>query len=302
MLSKYIDSNSVISEDRYSREALEGYLFAMPYLIFFAVFLLYPLVKGFWMSLHDWNLLFPSESEFIWFENYVRMFRDPGFWQAFKNTVVFVIVTVPLILIVSLLLALGVNREIKGRRLLRVAFFSPYILTVSVVGILWEYMYGSQGVIGFYFESIFGATPLSSETFALAAIVIATVWWQTGFFFAILLAARQNVSQELYEAAKLDGAGVWRMFRDVTLPQMRNSLLFVTITGFIFQFQVFGQPFTMTKGGPNGSTSTLVLYLYEIGFSRQQFGFASAVGYVVLVILVIVSVANYYIIGVDKNE
>jgi multiple sugar transport system permease protein len=300
-ITERLDRSGLVSSERYSREALEGYLFALPYLLFFAIFLLYPLVKGFWMSLHDWNLLFPSESQFIGLENYSRMLNDPAFWQAFKNTVVFVAVTVPLLLIVSLLLALGVNREIKGRRLLRIAYFSPYILTVSVVGILWEYMYGSQGAIGNYLEPLIGTTPLSSATYALGAIILATVWWQTGFFFAILLAARQNVPQELYEAAKLDGARSWRMFRDITLPQMRNSLLFVSITGFIFQFQVFGQPYTMTKGGPVGSTATLVFYLYEVGFSRQQFGFAAAVGYIVLLILVVVSIANYKLIGVDDK-
>jgi multiple sugar transport system permease protein len=300
-VTERLNQSNFISSDRYTREAFEGYLFALPYLVFFTIFLLYPLVKGFWMSLHDWNLLYPSESTFIGLDNYMRMANDPAFWGAFKNTIVFVVATVPLLLVVSLLLALGVNREIKGRRLLRVAYFSPYILTVSVVGVLWEYMYGSQGAIGAYVKGLIGTTPLTSETYALAAIVVATVWWQSGFFFAILLAARQNVPQELYEAAKLDGARSWRMFRDVTLPQMRNSLLFVSITGFIFQFQVFGQPYTMTKGGPAGATSTLVFYLYEIGFSRQQFGFAAAVGYVVLLILVLVSVANYKIIGVDDK-
>jgi len=301
-LSEKLTNNRFLTRENYTRETLEGYLFAAPYLIFFTVFLLYPLVWGFWMSLHNWDILSPSESEFIGLANYVKMFNDPSFWESLFNTVIFVAVTVPGILILSLALALGVNREIKGQRFLRIAYFSPYILTVSVVGILWQYMYGTQGIIGTILAPILGTTPLASPDIALLAIIVATIWWQTGFFFAILLAARQNIPQELYEAAKLDGAWQWRTFLDVTLPQMRNAILFVVITGFIFQFQVFGQPYTMTNGGPAGSTTTLVLYLYEVGFSRQQFGFAAAVGYVVLLILVVVSLANYYIIGVDKNE
>jgi multiple sugar transport system permease protein len=283
------------------RETAEGYLFALPYLVFFIIFMIYPLLQGFWMSLHDWNLLFPSESQFIGLGNYAEILNDPVFWTSLRNTVAFVVVTVPALLIVSLLLALGVNRKIKGGRLLRIAYFSPYLLTVSVVGVLWQYMYGGGGVIGYYFKELLGTTPLSSPTYALAGMVLATVWWQTGFFFAILLAARQNIPRELYEAAKLDGAGPWQMFWNVTIPQMRNSLLFVIITGFILQFQVFGQPFTMTDGGPARSTTTLVFYLYTLGFTRQQFGFAAAVGYIILIILVVVSIANYYVIGIDNS-
>lgn len=299
------DRISAITEtrfDRSSRETAYGVLFAIPYLAVFAVFLFYPLVKGLYMSLYDWNMLVPSETTFIGLDNYIRMFSDPAFWNAMVNTFVFVALTVPLLVIVSLALALGVNRGIKGQRILTTIFFIPYILPVSVAALVFLYMLAEGGVITTYvLGPLLGGSPLDSELWALPAIVITTVWWKVGFFFAVLLAARQSVPERLYEAAKLDGAGSWRMFWDISVPQMRHAILFVVITSFINQFQVFGQPFVMTKGGPVGATQTIVYYLYSVGFQRHEFGFAAAVGYVLLVILVGVSIFNYKFIG-TTNE
>jgi multiple sugar transport system permease protein len=288
--------------DRPTRELLTGVLFAAPYLALFAVFLLYPLAKGFYMSLHEWNFLEPSQSTFVGLDNYARLLSDPVFWNALWNTVEFVALTVPLIVVVSLVLALGLNKELAGSRVLQFIYFSPYVLTVSVVAIVWSQMFSQTGVGTQYLDWLFDGSPLNSTTWAMPAIVITTAWWQAGFYFAVLLAARQNVPERLYEAARLDGAGPWRMFRDVTLPHMRNALLFVVIASTIFQFQVFGQPFLMTNGGPVGSTETLVLYLYELGFKTRELGFGAAVGYTLLVILVGVSVLNYLLVGGDNEQ
>lgn len=287
--------------DRSTREMAVGLLFAAPYLALFAVFLLYPLLKGLYMSLYEWNFLTPAESTFIGLDNYVRLINDPQFWNALWNTLEFVAMTVPLIVVVSLILALGLNQELKGSRILQFVYFSPYVLTISVVALVWTQMFAQNGVGTHYLSWLFEGTPLSSKFWAMPAIVVTTVWWQTGFFFAVLLAARQNVPERLYEAAKLDGAGPWRMFRDITIPNMKNGLLFVVIASTIFQFQVFGQPYLMTNGGPVGSTETLVYYLYELGFETRSLGFGAAVGYTLLVILVLISALNYYIIG-GNNE
>lgn len=287
--------------ERSTRELLVGLLFALPYLTLFAVFLLYPLLKGLYMSLHEWNFLNPSQSTFVGLDNYARLLEDPAFWNALWNTLEFVSMTVPLIVIVSLVLALGLNKELKGGRLLQFIYFSPYVLTVSVVGLVWAQMFAQGGVGTQYFSWLFEGSPLNSELWAMPTIVITTVWWQTGFYFAVLLAARQNVPERLYEAARLDGAGPWRMFRDITLPHMKNAMLFVVIASTIFQFQVFGQPYLMTKGGPVGSTETLVYYLYELGFQTRELGFGSAVGYTLLLILIGVSALNYLIVGANNE-
>ncbi|MFC4439951.1 MULTISPECIES: carbohydrate ABC transporter permease [Natrialbaceae] len=215
------------------------------------------------------------------------------------NTAYFVTLTVPLLVIGSLLLALGVNREIKGKWLLRTIFFSPYVLTVAVIGILWGDLFGGNGLISYYTT---GGSWLNSHTLAMPAIAIATVWWTIAFNFIILLAARQNVSNRLYEAAKLDGASSWRMMRDITIPQMKNPLIFVVIVSFITSFQVFGQPFIMTDGGPSFQTTTIVVYLYNTAFAGREFGYAAAIGYVLFLILVAVSSVSYYLLEEPKNE
>lgn len=282
-----------------TRETSAGILFSLPYLLLFTVFLLYPLLKGLYMSFFNWDAVFPAQSTFVGLQNYSQMFADPLFWKSLQNTVYFVILTVPPLLVVPLFLALGVNRNIKGRGALRVIFFSPYILTVSVVGLLWQNLFQSNGLINYWLGTLFGITPgwLIDPLLAMPAIAIATVWWSMAFNFVVLLAARQNVPDRLYEAAKLDGASSWRMLRDITLPQMRHPLLFVVILSFIGSFQVFGQPYVMTGGGPAFSTQTIVMYIYSSAFSGREFGYAAAIGYVLFLILIVVSLINYYVLG-----
>ncbi|MEF8824820.1 MAG: sugar ABC transporter permease [Halapricum sp.] len=291
--------------DLRSGETRDGILFALPYMLVFSVFLLYPLLKGFWMSLHDWNALAPSQSEFILLENYVRMFNDPIFWKAVMSTVYFVVLTVPTLVLLGLGLALGANREVKGKRILRTIYFSPYVLTVSVVSLIWMELYApSYGPINYYVGWLVESPPswLDSFTLAMPAVALATIWWTVGFNFVILLAARQNVPERLYEAARLDGAGTWRMFKDVTLPQMKNAISFVVTVQFIMSFQVFGQVYIMTNGGPGNATQSIVMYLYRMAFRNQEFGYAAAIGYFLFFTLVATSFANYYFIGGDSNE
>ncbi|MDS0300812.1 sugar ABC transporter permease [Halogeometricum sp. S1BR25-6] len=298
------ESDGLTPESRSGRELLEGVLFASPYLIIFGVFLLLPLLIGGYMSLFDWNALAPAESTFVGLENYAQLLADPQFRNALVNTVYFALLTVPSILLVGLGLALGVNRDIKGQGFLRAVFFSPYILTVSVAAILWTDLYSTQyGVINYYLGMVMANPPqwLQSRLFAMPAIALTTVWWLVGFSFVILLSARQSVPEYLYEAARLDGAGTWRQFRDVTVPQMRGAIFFVIVINLIWAFQVYGQPYVMTAGGPGQATETLVMYLYQAAFNQRSFGYASAIGYVLTAILVGVSIANYYLLGGDNE-
>lgn len=280
------------------REWIAGATFSLPYILIAGTFLFGPLLLALYMSFYDWAALEPAQSEFIGLENYQVLLSDPNFWNALKNTVYFVALTVPPIVVGSLLLALGVNRDVKGKWLLRTIFFSPYVLTVAVVGLLWTEVFSSSGLVPYY---VGGGNWLTSHDLAMPAIAVATIWWQLAFNFIILLAARQNVSERLYEAAKLDGASSWRMMRDVTIPQMWNPLVFVIIVTFVNSFQVFGQPFIMTDGGPSFSTTTIVLYLYDTAFVGRDFGYAAAVGYVLFLILIAVSATNYYFLTGDDE-
>lgn len=295
---------TISSDSRSRKELIEGILFSLPYLVIFGVFLLYPLVMGGYMSLFDWNAIDPAASTFLGLGNYAQLMNDPQFWNALGNTAYFAVITVPSIVIVALLLALGVNRDIKGKGILRAIFFSPYILTVSVTALVWIDLYSTQyGMINYYLGMIMSNPPqwLQSRLFAMPAIAMTTVWWLVGFSFVILLAARQSVPEYLYEAAKLDGAGPLRMFKDVTVPQIRHAIFFVVIINIIWAFQVYGQPYVMTAGGPGQTTETLVMYLYKTAFSQRSFGYAATIGYVLTAILVVVSIANYKFLG-GNNE
>lgn len=284
-----------IAGDRIERETLEGYLFATPYLLFFLVFLLAPLLIGLYMSFFDWNFLNPDQSEFIGLENYQTIINDGRFHNALIQTFYFVFLTVPAMVITGLVMALSVNHELKGSRILQFAYFVPYVMTVSIVGLLWVNLYGAQGVFTVYTEWLFGRV-LDSQQLAMPALALTTVWWQVGFFFAILLAARQGVPDHLYEAARLDGASKLRMVWDITIPQMKGALVFCVVAGTILQFQVFGQPYVMTNGGPAASTETAVFYMYELGFRSFDLGYGAAVGYVILLILIAVSLINFFVI------
>ena len=285
------------------KETVEGILWSLPYLAVFGVFLVWPALKGLYMSLHDWDPFVPSQSEFIGIQNYVELFSDPVFWNAMQGTVYFVALSVPLLVLVGLGLALGVNKNVKGKRILRAIYFSPYILTVAVVTLIWSEVYsGSYGLINYYLGYFMDNPPgwLTSTDLAMPALAFMTVWWLVGFNFVIFLAARQGIPERLYEAARLDGASTWRAFKDVTLPQMRNSILFVVIIQFILQFQVFAQPYVLTGGGPRDSTDTLVYYLYRSAFSQQQYGYGAAIGYVLVMILMLIAVINFKVIGTNE--
>ncbi|MBP2252361.1 multiple sugar transport system permease protein [Halarchaeum solikamskense] len=284
------------------KETVEGVAWSLPYLAVFSVFLVWPALKGLYMSLFDWDPFVPSQSEFIGVQNYVQLLHDPVFWNAMQGTVYFVALSVPLLVLVGLGLALGVNKNVKGKRILRAIYFSPYILTVAVVTLIWSEVYSEgYGLINYYLGYVMDSPPgwLTSTDLAMPALAFMTVWWLVGFNFVIFLAARQGIPERLYEAARLDGASTWRAFKDVTLPQMRNSILFVVIIQFILQFQVFAQPYVLTGGGPRDSTDTLVYYLYRSAFSQQQYGYGAAIGYVLVMILVLIAVINFKVIGTN---
>nr|WP_248299493.1 sugar ABC transporter permease [Halorhabdus amylolytica] len=303
-ITKSSDSGRAQSIGPISRETIAGISWTIPYLAAFSVFLLWPLFLGLWMSFHNWDPLFPSESEWIGLQNYVELMSDPALWSSLWNTFYFVVLTVPTIVVLSLFLALGVYREVRGKRLLRTIFFSPYVLTIAVVAFVWMELLGTNfGPLNYYLGFI-GLMPewLTSTGLAMPSLAVTTVWWLLGFNFIILLASRQGVPERLYEAARLDGASSWRAFKDITLPQMRNAILFVVIIQFIYQFQVFGQPYIMTQGGPANSTRTIVYYLYQVAFNQHSYGYAAAIGYVLFAVLVGVSLVNYYVIGGDSNE
>lgn len=272
-----------------------GLLFALPFLVLFVLFMLWPLAQGVWMSLTDTSLS-AHDPSFIGLDNYTEALGDAEMWRAMGHTVWFTVVsTVPLV-VVALGMALLVYTGLPGQWVWRLAFFAPYLLPVGVIGLLWLWLY--QPDLGLYNHllqavGLDGYAWLSDESIALYAIVIATLWWTVGFNFLLFLAALQAVPDHLYEAAALDGAGAWRRLWHVTLPQLRRIIGVVTVLQILASLKVFDQVYLLTKGGPNGSTRPVVEYLYDMGFTGYRLGYASAISYVFFALVVLASAVQF---------
>ncbi len=282
----------------HQRDQRDGWLFLAPYLVLFAVFVLLPLGWGIWISLHDYDYTLPDKP-FVGLDNYAGLITGDSafaatFWQAMRGTGIFTIASVPLLLVLPLLVALLMNLKFKGRNFFRAIYFAPYVLGVAVVAVLWRYLLDTN--IGLVNQNL-GAVGLDSTIpwltqlpWAWISLVGVTVWWTIGFNAVIYLAALQDISPELYEAAKMDGASAWQRFRNVTLPGLRPVLLFVTSVTIIASVNMFGQSFLMTQGGPGTETRTAIYQIADTGLTNFNSGMASAMSMIFTVFLAIVSI------------
>jgi multiple sugar transport system permease protein len=263
-------------------------LYLAPFLLFFAVFQIYPIFQGLYVSLTKWDLSTPAR--FVGLANYAALMKDALFWTALRNTSLFVALNAPLAVVIPLGLAMLVNDPIHGRAIYRSAFSTPLMISVSTVGVLWQWFYNPAfGLINYYLGllGLPGQNWLTQTSWAMIAVVVTTVWWTSGFNMILFLAGLQDIPDHLYDAAKIDGAGSWALFRYVTLPGLRATLLFVGVTTIIGSFRVFGQVFVMTNGGPFDSTRTLVMHIYETGFRFFKMGNASAIAWALFCIVLV---------------
>jgi multiple sugar transport system permease protein len=271
-------------------------LYLVPFLIFFIAFELYPIVYGLYVSLTAWDLLTPPR--FVGLANYTALFKDGLFLTSLRNTVLFVALDAPLAVAIPLGLAMLVNEAMPGRTLFRSAFVAPLMISASSVGVLWQWFYNPAFGLINYYAVMFGLPGqhwLSEAGWATFAIVITTVWWTSGFNMVLFLAGLQNIPQHLYDAAKVDGAGQWALFRNITLPGLRPTSLFVGVTTIIGAFRVFAQVLVMTNnsGGPFDSTRTLVMHVYQTGFQFFKMGGASAVAWVLFLIVSVFTLIQF---------
>jgi ABC-type sugar transport system permease subunit len=271
-----------------------GLLFLLPSAIILIVFVAYPIVQSAWMSLHNWSYL-QSTQPFVGLQNYIDLGKDPRFWNALGNTAVFSAVTVPLQIVIGMLLAIRFARSNLLGNFFRSVYFFPVISAFATMAIVWKFLLSPD--IGPFaaWEHALGIPTvniLQSTAFALPAVIVVGLWKNVGFTMVILIAALQDVPESLNEAAALDGVGTWGRFRYVTLPAIRQPLLFATILAVIASLQVFDQVYVMTGGGPLFHTETLVTYLYQLGFQQYRSGYAAAVAWVLFILIMIVSVAQ----------
>ena len=271
-------------------------LFVAPYLVFYVALLVYPLFKGIWMSMLQSDM-FDDTSKFSGLANYYRLFNDKVFIGTVWNTVLFVVMTVPVFVVIGLMLALALNRSDRTAAALRAIFFGTSVLSVTIVTIIWKMMYmPGNGAIASVMR-YFGMDPIAFTTtasLALPAIAITTIWWIIGLPMMLFLAALQQIPGELYEAAALDNASRWRSFWSITLPSIRRTMLVVVIYEIVAQFQLFGQAQLLTQGGPNNASRPIVLFIYEQGFRSWNLGYAAAASEILFVIMAVAALAQFF--------
>jgi multiple sugar transport system permease protein len=270
--------------------------FVLPYLTVFVLMIVAPVGIGMWLSVTKADLF--GVERVVGLANFARLLRDPIFLQSVWTTVCFVLLTVPTLTVLGLALALALNHETRWAAALRAVFFASTVLSVTVVTLIWQLVFIPDGGLLAVVSEALGRTPiayLNDPKLALPAIAATTVWWCLGLPMVLFLAALQQVPRELYEAAALDGAGRWRMFRHITLPAIGRTAALVVIIEVILQFQLFGQSQIMTRGGPNNATRSIVLWIYEAGWRQWELGYAAAAAQVLFAIIMAAALAQYVV-------
>lgn len=271
------------------------YVLLSPWLIIFLLFSLYPLIYSIIISFSKYNLL-TSEFSLVGFKNYFDILTSKQFYSALWHTTFFAVGTIPFTVIFALSAALLINRKIPFKQIYQAGLFLPVVTSVIVISTIFTYMYSPDGLLNMIFEALGFPKPdpnwLMNTKLALPCIMAMCVWSSFGYYMVLFLAGLQAIPDSLYEAGAIDGANSWQSLWFITLPQLKPIILFVLVINTIHSFQVFPEVFTMTKGGPLGSTTTIVYHLYEEGFHRFQMGSASAIGYILFVIIMVFSMVQ----------
>jgi multiple sugar transport system permease protein len=265
--------------------------FLTPFLAIFTLFSLMPLVLSILLSFLEWSPLRPEAVAWVGVEHYARALREPRFWGALRNTMVFVAGTIPLTTTLALGLALLVRMPIRLKALFRSGFFVPSVVSMVVISLIWKNLYSPFGALNALLENL-GLPPqrwLLDPNLALPAIMAMDVWASVGYYMVLYLAGLEAIPEELYEAASLDGAGFWARLRHITWPALKPMTLFILVVNTMRSFQIFVEVFVMTGGGPMHATETVVLYLYDAAFHHFRMGYASAVAYLLFAILAVFS-------------
>ncbi|MBQ9154019.1 MAG: sugar ABC transporter permease [Solobacterium sp.] len=270
------------------------YLYVAPNMILFLCFMIIPLFMSFYYSLVKWNGL--GDPQFIGLDNYAYIFKDKVFIQAFGNTFLYALATVPVLMALAIFFAVLLNAKIPFRGFIRSAIYMPAVVSTVVVGTVFTWIFHDQlGLIN-YILNIFGQESIKWATdtrFAMLMVVLTTIWQRTGYNMVIYLAGLQSISHEVMEAATIDGATTWQKFRYVTMPLLKNTHVFVMVTALIHAFRNFDLIYTMTKGGPLNATKTIVMYVYEQAFNKNYYGRASAAGVVLFVMMMVFTVIRF---------
>jgi len=285
---------------RQIKEQKISFLFIAPVVLLFVVFVLGPLTASFYWSFTEYNGI--HAPKWVGLANYKAIFfDDPRFWKSVLNTVLYTAGVIPAGVIISLLLAMAVNRKIRFRQFFRAVYFIPAVTSVIALSVIWKWLFAGDkyGLINYWLINM-GFKPvdwLMSPVWTLPAIIIMSIWAGIGYNMILFLAGLQTIPATVYEAADIDGASQWDKFWKITLPLLKPTMVFVVVMGFITSFQVFEQIYIMTEsefgiGGVLDSALTVVAYLYDMGFRKFQMGYASALGYIIFAVIFLVTIIN----------
>ena len=279
------------------RTALIALAFLLPFLILYTIFTIWPVIQGFYVSLHKWGLM--GKQDFLGFANYAKLLTDNNFWGALRNTLVFTVITTPLLVVTALVLALFANRPNRIKRGLRILYYLPSVLSVSVASFIAKFVFSPYtGLLNGILHAI-GVLPAGQEiqwlndpVLAMVTVSVMTVWWTVGFSMLLYLSGLQDISPDLYEAAAIDGASKRQQLFSITLPLLKPTTWLVILLQMIACIKVYGQINLITGGGPASSTRPLVQYVYETAFKRSDMGYAAAISYVLFAILLVLSLVQ----------
>ena len=286
-----------IANSRLNRkEWVAGYLFLLPNFIGFLIFTAIPVVMGFYISLTDYSGY--GEKNFVGIANYAKMFSDSDFQAALQNNLIYSLTSVPLTILFALLLALALNRKLYGGKLFQTVYFFPNLTSMVAVGCVWLQMFNSKkGPINQMLTGLLGVDKppkwFMGTSTALMTVVIVVVWKQAGYYMVMFMGGLKNIPAHLYEAAKIDGAGPWQCFKNVTWPMLSPTTFMVTILTFIASFQVFDIINVTTEGGPGRATEVLVMRIYKEAFKYARMGYGSAIGYFLFFIIFVITLIQW---------
>ncbi len=281
-----------------TEQTVLGYLCLLPTFAYAAVFLVFPVIYSLVLSFQRWRLY--GNQEWVGFDNYRRIFTDSVFWLSLKNAGFYAVIFVPLSIIIALLVAILLNQKIRGMNFYRTAYFVPVVSSTVAVAVVWSFLFDTHyGLVNEWLSRIgLGRVGwLTDPDVAMFSVIIFSIWKSLGSNVVVYLAALQGVPQQLYEAAEIDGAGRWGRFRYITLPMVSPTTFFMLIMGLIGALQVFEQIMIMTGGGPMRATYVVYIYMYDYAFRYSEMGYASAVGYIMAIIIFVLTVVNMKVSG-----
>ncbi|MEC0373583.1 carbohydrate ABC transporter permease [Paenibacillus chibensis] len=284
------------------RSELKAIIYLIPFLVPFAVFYLWPVLRGAWMSLHVWGI--QGMEKYSAFANYKKILTNSDFYTYLWHSFYFVLLCAPTVIVLGLVLALIINQNIWLRTLIRSVFFLPYVLSVSVISFIWLRLFDAKnGPVNALLHVLGLPTDinwLTDHRFVWWAITIATDWWTVGFVMVLFLAGLQEIPTDQYEAAKIDGANAWKRFLHITLPGLSRVMKVQIFYQIISCLKLFGQVQIMTGGGPGDSTNTMIRYIYVTGFKKDMFGLASAQSMIFCFIMLLIAVIQFKM--TDRND